>query len=138
DLKQNAAVDVARIKDLTEKMHELPEGVTLHPRVQRIHDNRYKMGSGALEMDWGFAETMAYATLLEEGYPVRISGQDSGRGTFFHRHAVYHNQNDGSSYVPLAHIADDQARFTVIDSILSEEAVLGFEYGYSTAEPNSL
>ena len=138
DEKPNTAVDVARIKDLTEKMHELPEGVTLHPRVQRIHDNRYKMGSGALEMDWGFAETMAYATLLEEGYPVRISGQDSGRGTFFHRHAVYHNQNDGSSYVPLAHIADDQARFTVIDSILSEEAVLGFEYGYSTAEPNSL
>ncbi len=132
------AVPAEKVTELAERMNQLPENVKLHPRVQRIHDNRLKMGKGELEMDWGFAETMAYATLLEEGYPVRISGQDSGRGTFFHRHAVYHNQNDGSSYLPLANLSDKQANFTVIDSILSEAAVLGFEYGYASTEPNAL
>ncbi len=126
------------IKELAEKLNQLPNGLVLHPRVQKIHDDRHKMAAGALPMDWGFAETMAYATLLNEGYPVRISGQDCGRGTFFHRHAVYHNQQDGSGYVPLANLFSDQPSFVVIDSILSEEAVLGFEYGYTTAEPNVL
>jgi 2-oxoglutarate dehydrogenase E1 component len=101
-------------------------------------DDRRKMAAGALPLDWGFAENMAYATLLEEGYQVRVSGQDCGRGTFFHRHAVLHNLNDGSSYVPLANLSENQPIFMMIDSILSEEAVLGFEYGYSTAEPNGL
>ncbi len=127
-----------RITELTRIMNELPEGLKLHNRVQRIHDNRLKMGEGEIEMDWGFAEIMAYATLLEEGYPIRITGQDSGRGTFFHRHAVYHNQEDGSSYIPLQHLTRDQANFTVIDSILSEAGVLGFEYGYASTEPNTL
>lgn len=128
----------SRITELTRIMNQLPESLKLHNRVQRIHDNRLKMGEGELEIDWGFAEIMAYATLLEEGYPIRITGQDSGRGTFFHRHAVYHNQEDGSSYIPLQHLTKDQANFTVIDSILSEAGVLGFEYGYASTEPNAL
>jgi 2-oxoglutarate dehydrogenase E1 component len=93
---------------------------------------------GELPLDWGCAETWPTPALLEEGYPVRLSGQDSGRGTFFHRHAVLHDQNTGRVYVPLQHAATNQPRFTVIDSVLSEEAVLGFEYGYSTTEPHCL
>ncbi len=134
----DTAVSEERILNLSRIMNELPEGLVLHPRVQRIHENRYKMGIGATPIDWGFAEIMAYATLLEDGYPVRLSGQDSRRGTFFHRHAVYYNQTDGQCYIPLEHLKEDQPKFTVIDSILSEFAVLGFEYGYATAEPGSL
>jgi 2-oxoglutarate dehydrogenase E1 component len=100
------------------------------------------MGLGKLPLDWGMAENLAYAALLKDGYAVRISGQDSGRGTFFHRHAVLHDQArerwDAGTYVPLQHIAENQPDFVVIDSVLSEEAVLGFEYGYATAEPNEL
>ncbi|MDC7251751.1 2-oxoglutarate dehydrogenase E1 component [Wohlfahrtiimonas chitiniclastica] len=131
------AVPASEIKTLAEEMSVLPQGFTLHPRVQKIYEDRIKMAAGAAPIDWGFAENMAYATLLKEGHGVRISGQDSGRGTFFHRHAVYHNQVDGSSYVPLQHI-NSGARFTVIDSILSEAAVMGFEYGYAATEPDSL
>ncbi len=128
----------ARITEIAQIMNQLPDGFKLHNRVEKIHENRLKMGEGEIEMDWGFAEVMAYATLLEEGYPVRISGQDAGRGTFFHRHAVYHNQEDGNTYIPLQHLTKDQARFTVIDSILSEAGVLGFEFGYAATEPNAL
>ncbi len=110
----------------------------LHPRVEKILDERRKMAAGALPLDWGFAETMAYASLLHEGYPIRICGQDSERGTFFHRHAVVHNQTDGDDYVPLQHLADNQPNFEIIDSLLSEEAVLAFEYGYATTEPETL
>ncbi|HXH04318.1 MAG TPA: 2-oxoglutarate dehydrogenase E1 component [Candidatus Competibacteraceae bacterium] len=132
------AVPLETIQQLSERMLTLPEGLVLHPRVAKIMDDRRKMAGGALAIDWGFAENLAYATLLNEGYQVRISGQDSGRGTFFHRHAVLHNQIDGSSYTPLEHLYPGQPHFIVIDSILSEEAVLGFEYGYSTAEPKAL
>ncbi len=132
------AVPVARIRQLGAKLNELPEDFELHPRVAKIVDDRIKMASGALPIDWGFAENMAYATLVEEGYPVRISGQDSGRGTFFHRHSVLHNQRTGDEYIPLQHLSGEQANFRVIDSILSEAAVLGFEYGYSAATPNAL
>jgi 2-oxoglutarate dehydrogenase E1 component len=96
------------------------------------------MATGEKSCDWGFAETLAYATLLSDGCPVRISGQDSGRGTFFHRHAVIHDQKTGETYLPLQNLSADQASFLVINSTLSEEAVLGFEYGYASAEPNSL
>ena len=127
ELREHAAV-----------LAQLPEGFSLQPRVKKIMDDRRKMAAGALAMDWGFAETMAYASLLDAGYPIRISGQDSGRGTFFHRHAVLHNQLETETYIPLQHLADDQPNFTVIDSLLSEEAVLAYEYGYTTAEPKSL
>ncbi len=134
----DTSVEPARLRQLADTLLDLPEGVELHPRVARIYADRRKMAAGAAPSDWGFAETMAYASLLTEGYPVRLSGQDCGRGTFFHRHAVLHNQHDGSSYIPLQHLDDDQARFIVIDSLLSEEAVMGFEYGFATTDPQSL
>ena len=139
----DAAVDTAlpleTIQTLSEQMLALPAGFELNPRVAKIMDDRRKMAAGALPLDWGFAENMAYASLMLQGYKVRISGQDSGRGTFFHRHAVLHNQKDGSSYVPLKNLKDVQpAFFMVIDSILSEEAILAFEYGFGTAEPQCL
>jgi 2-oxoglutarate dehydrogenase E1 component len=117
---------------------KLPPDMKLHGRVQRIIDERQRMASGEIDMDWGFAETMAYASLIEDGYDCRLVGQDSGRGTFFHRHAVLHNQVNNREYTPLRHIVDRPNAFRVIDSFLSEEAVLGFEYGYSTTEPNTL
>ncbi len=138
DAPVDTAVSVETIQALSERMLSLPEGFEMHPRVAKIMDDRRKMAAGALALDWGFAENLAYATLLKEGFQVRISGQDCGRGTFFHRHAALHSSKDGSTYVPLMNLYDDQPLFIVIDSILSEEAVLGFEYGYSLAEPNGL
>ncbi|HMP72640.1 MAG TPA: 2-oxoglutarate dehydrogenase E1 component [Kiritimatiellia bacterium] len=132
------AVTYARLKRLGQALVNLPEDLELHPRVAKIIDDRAKMAAGALPLDWGFCEVMAYATLLEDGFGVRISGQDSGRGTFFHRHAVLHSMRNGDEYIPLQHLAEDQPSFRVIDSILSEEAVLAFEYGFSTANPNTL
>jgi 2-oxoglutarate dehydrogenase E1 component len=134
----DTSIDDASITALTEKLTAIPENFKLHPTVKRIIENRKLMGAGELAMDWGFAENMAYAALLSEGSAIRISGQDSGRGTFFHRHAVIHNQDDGSTHLPLQHIAEGQPEFLVINSTLSEEAVLAFEYGYSSAEPNTL
>jgi 2-oxoglutarate dehydrogenase E1 component len=130
------------LKALAEKITEIPEDFKLHPRVQRIIDDRRMMARGELPLDWGMAEHLAFATLLNEGYSVRLSGQDSGRGTFFHRHAVLHDQNrerwDQGTYIPLQHVAERQGDFVVIDSMLSEAAVLGFEYGYATSGPNEL
>ena len=111
----------------------------LHGRVQRIMAmSAPKMARGEIDMDWGFAETMAYASLIEDGYDCRLVGQDSGRGTFFHRHAVLHNQVNNREYTPLPDIVDRPNSFRVIDSLLSEEAVLGFEYGYATTDPGTL
>jgi 2-oxoglutarate dehydrogenase E1 component len=101
-------------------------------------DNRRKMAAGALPLDWGFAENMAYATLLMEQYQVRLTGQDVGRGTFVHRHGILHNQIDNSTYIPLNHLDKDQGRMQIYDSLLSEAGVLGFEYGYSSTMPNTL
>jgi len=135
-------VPLGEIKRLAQVITEVPPNFTLHSRVQKIIEDRRAMGEGRLPVDWGMAETLSYATLLVSGYGVRVSGEDSGRGTFFHRHAVLHDQNrerwDEGTYVPLQHIQENQAPFIVIDSVLSEEGVLGFEYGYSTAEPNEL
>jgi 2-oxoglutarate dehydrogenase E1 component len=109
-----------------------------HGRVQRILADRARMAVGEIDMDWGFAETMAYASLIKDGIDCRVVGQDSGRGTFFHRHAVFHNQANRQEYIPLEHIDERPASFRVIDSLLSEEAVMAFEYGYATTEPNTL
>jgi len=138
DTPTDTTVPRERLQGIAERMLVVPDEFELHPRVSKIWGERRKMASGDQMADWGFAENLAYATLVEAGYPVRLSGQDSGRGTFFHRHAVIHNQLNGDGYTPLQHIGPDQANFVVIDSILSEEAVLGYEYGYATAEPNAL
>ncbi len=134
----DTTVPLDRLQALAGQMNTPPGNWTLHPRVQRIVDDRFKMAAGDSLADWGFGENLAYATLLDDGYAVRISGQDCRRGTFFHRHAMFRDQETGDSYVPLQHLHADQPEFTVIDSVLSEEAVLAFEYGYATAEPGSL
>src|SRR3954462_14066966 len=135
-------VPLSELKRLSERVTSVPEGFKLHPTVARVIESPQQMAEGKLVVEWGMAETLAYATLLSNGYDVRLSGQDSGRGTFAHRHAVWHDQDrerwDQGSYVPLSNIGKDQGDFVVIDSVLSEEAVLGFEYGFSTAEPNAL
>jgi 2-oxoglutarate dehydrogenase E1 component len=132
------AVDLSRLRALGKAITTYPADWNLHPRVLAIMQARERMVAGDLALDWGCAENLAYASLIQEGYPVRLTGQDSGRGTFFHRHAVLHDQATGRSYVPLQHLATNQATFTVTDSVLSEEAVMGFEYGYSTTEPHCL
>lgn len=136
--KADTRISKEKVERYTRNLTTIPKHYKLHPTVQKIIDSRIQMGKGETAMDWGYAENMAYATLVDAGYPVRISGQDSARGTFFHRHSVIHNQDDGDTYLPLQHISKDQANFLVINSILSEEAVLGFEYGYSSSEPKAL
>jgi 2-oxoglutarate dehydrogenase E1 component len=130
--------DMARLKALGARIVSYPENFALHPRVAQVMANRVKMLAGELPLDWGCAETLAYASILEEGNAIRFTGQDAGRGTFFHRHAVLHEQGTGARYIPLQHIAERQPSFQITDSVLSEEAVLGFEYGYSTTDPSAL
>jgi 2-oxoglutarate dehydrogenase E1 component len=132
------AVDMGRLKALGKAITTYPTDWNLHPRVLAIMQARERMVAGDLALDWGCAENLAYASLIQEGYPVRLTGQDSGRGTFFHRHAVLHDQPTGRRYVPLQHLATNQPTFTVTDSVLSEEAVMGFEYGFSSTEPHCL
>ena len=135
-------VPMTELQRLADKLTTIPEGFKMHPTVERLNAARRQMGEGKLPVDWGMAETLSYASLVANGYSVRLSGQDCGRGTFAHRHSVLHDQDrerwDSGTYVPLSNIAKDQGDFVVIDSVLSEEAVLGFEYGYSSAEPNDL
>ena len=135
-------VPIAELQRLADRLTTIPEGFKMHPTVERLNAARRQMGEGKLPVDWGMAETLSYASLVANGYSVRLSGQDCGRGTFAHRHSVLHDQDrerwDSGTYVPLSNIAKDQGDFVVIDSVLSEEAVLGFEYGYSSAEPNDL
>ena len=138
DDQVDTTISPKAVADLGLSLTSLPADMKPHGRVQRIMDQRVKMVAGEVEMDWGFAETIAYASLLQEGHNVRLVGQDSGRGTFFHRHAVVHNQSNNREYTPLEHIVDRSNAFRVIDSFLSEEAVLGFEYGYASTEPNTL
>jgi 2-oxoglutarate dehydrogenase E1 component len=138
----DTAIPMSEWKRLAEKITTIPATVTPHPLVKKVYDDRAAMGRGDVPVDWGMGEHMAFASLVASGYPVRLSGEDCGRGTFTHRHAVIHDQNrekfDTGTYVPLQNVTDNQAPFVVIDSILSEEAVLAFEYGYASNDPNTL
>ena len=138
----DTALPMSEWKRLADKITTIPATVTAHNLVKKVYDDRAAMGRGDIPVDWGMGEHMAFASLVASGYPIRLSGEDSGRGTFTHRHAVIHDQNrekfDTGTYVPLQNVADNQAPFTVIDSILSEEAVLAFEYGYASNDPNTL
>ncbi|MBX3702800.1 MAG: 2-oxoglutarate dehydrogenase E1 component [Steroidobacteraceae bacterium] len=140
DWSEAPATGVAaqRLQALAAALTAVPAGFTLHPRVARIVEDRRRMYADEAPLDWGAAETLAYATLLADGFHVRLCGQDTARGTFFHRHAVWHDQASGRTHLPLAQTAAAGARLDVIDSVLSEEAVLGFEYGYSTTDPEAL
>ncbi|WP_374318647.1 2-oxoglutarate dehydrogenase E1 component [Aquabacterium sp.] len=138
----DTAIPLAEWKRLSERLTTLPESITPHQLVKKVYADRAAMGRGEINVDWGMGEHMAFASLVASGYPIRLSGEDCGRGTFSHRHAVIHDQNrekwDEGTYIPLQNVADNQAPFVVIDSILSEEAVLAFEYGYAGSDPNSL
>ena len=138
----DTAIPMAEWKRLAERITTIPATIAPHPLVKKVYDDRAAMGRGDLPVDWGMGEHMAFASLVASGFPVRLSGEDCGRGTFTHRHAVIHDQNrekwDTGSYIPLQNAGDNQSPFNVIDSILSEEAVLGFEYGYASNDPNTL
>jgi 2-oxoglutarate dehydrogenase E1 component len=138
DADFEGAISLEKIRALSEKMLSVPEGFELHPRAAAIMENRRKMAAGALPLDWGYAETLAYATLLADGKNIRLTGQDVARGTFFHRHAIVYNQKNGEAYIPLQDLSPDQGTMYIYDSLLSEEGVLGFEYGYSTTDPETL
>jgi len=134
----DTTMDLGHLQALAHDTNLTPENFPLQRQVTKILEDRRKMAAGALPLNWGFAETLAYASILEAGYPVRLTGQDVGRGTFSHRHAVLHNQATEAFLVPLQHISEDQARLDIYDSLLSEEAVLAFEYGYATTSPKGL
>jgi 2-oxoglutarate dehydrogenase E1 component len=138
----DTAIPMAEWKRIAEKITTIPASVTPHQLVKKVYDDRAAMGRGDIPVDWGMGEHMAFASLVASGYPVRLSGEDCGRGTFTHRHSVIHDQSrekwDSGTYIPLQNVADGQAPYVVIDSLLSEEAVLGFEYGYASNDPNTL
>lgn len=136
--KCKTGISVKTLQRVGKKLDQIPEGFPIQKQVEKILEDRSKMTQGALPVNWGYAEVMAYATLLHEGHPVRITGQDVGRGTFSHRHAVVHNQKDASTFVPLQNLTEGDTTFEIFDSFLSEEAVLAFEYGYSTTNPKKL
>ncbi|WP_115718872.1 2-oxoglutarate dehydrogenase E1 component [Gallaecimonas mangrovi] len=138
DAQYNSGLTTEKLAELGVTLATIPDDVKLQRQVGKIYEDRLLMAKGEKALDWGMGETLAYAGLLDEGYHVRITGQDVGRGTFFHRHAVLHNQTDASEYLPLAHLKQDQGKLDIYDSVLSEEAVLAFEYGYSSAEPRGL
>jgi len=138
DDEYDKEISLEKLKELAVKLSSYPESHPVHSRVKKIYDDRMKMATGEKLLDWGMAENLAYASIVDGGDRVRITGQDAGRGTFFHRHAVLHNQEDGSTYLPLQNIREDQGPFDIHDSVLSEVSVLAFEYGYTTAEPAGL
>jgi 2-oxoglutarate dehydrogenase E1 component len=134
----NAQVSLDEIRLCNEKLSQLPAGFELHPRVAKVMENRAKMSAGALPLDWGYAENLAYATIITQCKGIRLIGQDVGRGTFSHRHIALHNQLNGETYFPIQHISENQGRAQIFDSLLSEAGVLGFEFGYSSTEPEKL
>ena len=138
----DTAIPVAEWQRLAERITTIPESVTPHPLLKKVYNDRAAMGRGEINVDWGMGESMAFASLVAGGYPIRLSGEDCGRGTFTHRHSVVHDQSrekfDEGTYIPLQNVAENQAPFVVIDSLLSEEAVLGFEYGYASTDLNTL
>ena len=138
DIACDTSVSLETLRACNEKLLQLPTEFELHPRVAKVMDNRAKMSAGALPLDWGFAENMAYATLLIEGRDIRLVGQDVGRGTFSHRHIAVHNQLNGEAYFSVQYLSDTQGRAQIFDSLLSEAGVLGFEFGYSSTEPEKL
>jgi 2-oxoglutarate dehydrogenase E1 component len=138
NVNTNTGVAEKTFLDIAKSLEVLPQGFVLQPQVKKMMEARQKMTLGEQPINWGYAETMAYATLLNEGYPIRLCGQDACRGTFSHRHAVLHDQTNDDIYIPLSHVKPDQAQINLIDSLLSEEAVLAFEYGYASAEPKNL
>jgi 2-oxoglutarate dehydrogenase E1 component len=131
-------MDLPSLQALATATNIAPESFPLQRQVAKLLEDRRKMAAGAIPLNWGFAENLAYASLLAAGFPIRLTGQDVGRGTFSHRHAVLHSQKDGAEYIPLQHISQEQAKFVIFDSLLSEEAVLAFEYGYATTLPQGL
>jgi 2-oxoglutarate dehydrogenase E1 component len=137
DTPADTTFDSAAFQELSSRLEAVPDGFVLHRQVSKIIEDRHRMAAGAMPINWGMAEVMAYATLVQQGYPVRLTGQDVGVGTFSHRHAALHNQKDGSRLIPLNLLRED-VTFDLYDSLLSEEAVLAFEYGYATTAPNTL
>jgi 2-oxoglutarate dehydrogenase E1 component len=138
DKRGITGVSLDEIRKIGKKLTDIPEDFNVHPTIKRIFENKKKMFQTGKGFDWATAEQLAFGTLLDEGYPVRLSGQDSGRGAFSQRHSILHSQTDGSHYIPLNNISKKQKRYEVIDSLLSELAVLGFEYGYALSEPATL
>ena len=138
DKRGVTGVSLDKIKKIGEKLTIIPKDFDIHPKIKKVFENKKKMFLTGMNFDWATAEQLAFGTLLDEGYPVRLSGQDSGRGTFSQRHSVLHSQTDGTHYTPLNNVSKKQKRYEVIDSLLSELAVLGFEYGYALSEPTTL
>ena len=138
DVECVTAVPLPTLQFCNQRLQSLPSPFRLHSRVAKVMADRELMTQGQLALDWGYGETMAYATLLMEGHNVRITGQDVGRGTFSHRHAILLNQDTGENYIPLRHLAENQGHMQIYNSLLSEAGVLGFEYGYSATDPNTL
>jgi len=138
DKRGVTGVSLDKIKNIGEKLTIIPKDFDIHPKIKKVFENKKKMFLTGMNFDWATAEQLAFGTLLDEGYPVRLSGQDSGRGTFSQRHSVLHSQTDGTHYTPLNNVSKKQKRYEVIDSLLSELAVLGFEYGYALSEPTTL
>jgi len=134
----STAVGMEKVKQLAQIINTVPEGVELHSRVAKVYDDRRKMAAGEIPGDWGFAENLAYATILDEGNNLRLVGQDVGRGTFTHRHAILHDQKTDNYYLPLRQLVESPEQASIIDSLLSEEAVMAYEYGFSTTDPNTL
>lgn len=138
DVPYDASLTLDELKELGRRLVAIPDDVKLQSRVKKLYQDRFAMAEGDKPLDWGMAENLAYASILKDGSSIRLTGQDSGRGTFFHRHAVLHNQADGTTFVPLENISDEQGSMEIYDSVLSEEAVMAFEYGFATAAPDFL